>query len=244
MAFKDNALVRLWEMSRRVFVLLSALITLLAVFFGSIYDYDKDVLIIGFTGVLVQLAFIIERLFEILRIVSDNKIKKITEIQLNDAFWKEGTHYKTLYLNALNGERFFKMIANHGIKVSNVKVISPSQEAIDTYYKSDVVVHDREKAAQTMNDSIDEIEASLSELKSNGMIGKVEIRRLGTFPLDFYAIFDSRRCLVGKYFKDQSRKHNIGLKSLSWLEESPQLVTHHSRHFEELWDSLVLKNDQ
>lgn len=242
MASEDSALVRLWDEQKVKVVFISAFLPLVAVIVGFLYGYDKDVLIkLGLALAGYQLAFLIALVFETQRIVSDKKIKKITKIQLNDAFWKEGRHYKTLYLNALNGDRFFEMIANHGIKVDNVKVISPSRSAIDTYYQSDVVVHDQNKAAQTMNDSIDAIEANLSELKNNGTIGKVEVRRLGTFPLDFYAIFDSRRCLVGKYVKDPLRKHTIGLKSLSWLEESPQLVTHHSQHFEELWDSLVIK---
>lgn len=122
-------------------------------------------------------------------------------------------------MNALNEDRFFEMIANHDIKVDNVMVIAPSKKAVEIYYdNSDVVVFDRRKSALVMNESIENIEENLLEQINRKSISNVEVRRLGIFPLDFYAIFDSRRCLVEKYLKDPLRKHTIGLKRLSWIE--------------------------
>lgn len=243
MASENSTLLKLWDEQKVKVVFISAVIPIVAVIAGFFLGYDKDSLIkLGLGLVGYQLAFIIALVFETQRLISNKKVKKITKIQLNDGFWKEGVHYKRLYLNALNGDSFFEMIDNHGIKVDDVRVIAPSQKAIETYYDSDVVVFDRNKASQIMKDSIDNIEANLSGQINCGSIGKVEVRHLGTFPLDFYALFDSRTCLVGKYFKDPLRKHTIGLKSLSWIEESPQLISHHAQHFEELWDSLVINN--
>ncbi len=245
MASEVSTLLKLWDEQKVKVVFISAFLPLSAIIAGFFLDYDKDSLIkLGLILAGYQLAFITALTFETQRILSNKKVKKITKIQLNDSFWKEGVNYKTMYLNALNGDSFFEMISNYGIKVDDVRVIAPSQEAVNTYYKSDVVVFDRKKASQMMNDSINAIEENLIELKNNNVIGKVEVRLLGTFPLDFYALFDSRSCLVGKYLKDPLRKHTIGLKSLSWVEESPQLITHHAQHFEELWDSLVINNDQ
>lgn len=243
MSSENSTLLKLWDEQKVKVVFISAIIPIVAVVGGFFFGYDKDSLIkLGIVLVSYQLAFIIVLVFETQRLIINKKVKKITKIQLNDGFWRKSVHYKTLYLNALNGDRFFEMIANYNIKVDDVRVIAPSQKAIETYYDSDVVVFDRSKASQMMKDSIDNIEANLSEQISSGSIGDIEVRRLGAFPLDFCALFDSRNCLVGKYLKDPLRKHTIGLKSLSWIEENPQLISHHAQHFEELWDSLVIKN--
>lgn len=240
---EQSTISKLWDEQKAKIAFASALIPLVSIIAVFIFGTDKQALVaLSLALIVYQLGFLIALAFETQKLIQRRTTRRITKIQLNDAFWKQGVHYKTLYLNALNGDRFFEMISNHGIRVDTVRVISPSAAATRTYYDGDIVVTSPTKAAQMMEDSIQSIASNLAEEVTKRHIKHIEVRRLATFPLDFYAVFDGKSCLVGKYLKDPLRKHTIGLKSLSWVEEDPQLISHHTQHFEELWDSLEMRD--
>lgn len=237
----QSTLLKLWDKQKWIVTLVSAIVPILTLIGASFLKHDKnDLMILGLGLFAYQVAFLIALVFETQRLVANKKVSKITKIQLNDEFWQEGAHYEKLYLNALNGNSFFEMITNHQIRVDDVRIIAPTNKAIETYYENDAVVSDRSKSAKIMEESIQNISSNLIEQMESGKIKSIKIKRLGTFPLDFYAIFDSRRCLVGKYQKDPQSKNTVGVKSLSWMEENPQLVKHHEQHFEMLWNSLPI----
>jgi hypothetical protein len=238
-----DTLAKLWDEYKPWFVFLSATVPLATIILSSIFAEKQEIKIaIALSLLGYQLAFLLAMAFESQRLLSKRTPKRLTKIQLNDEFWKPGLRYKMAYINALNGERFFEMLREKNINVEAVRVIAPSRAATETYYAADPVVLDRTKAAQIMEDSVRSIETNLSEQVKLGHVGSIEVRRLSTFPLDFYAVFDAKQCLVGKYLKDPLRKSTIGLKSLSWVEDDIQLIAHHAQHFEELWDSLASKN--
>ncbi len=236
---KDKNLYQIWSDLRPPLALVCAIIPLAAILFALFAGYDAETIAkFGAAAFSLQLGFLIAIGLDTQKIIGDQYPKEITKIQFNSAFWNGETKCKRFYLNALNGERFFEMIELKKIKIDMVHIIVPSERAMETYYDSDIVVTNAAKSKQVLIESIETVRDNFNDLLTRGVITEFEIRELGTFPLDFYAIFDGKNCLVGKYLKDPSRKLNVGIKSVSWTEKDPRLVSYYTLHFEELWDSL------
>lgn len=236
---KDKSLYQIWTDFRPKLAIICAIIPLAGMMFALFTGYDSEKIIkFGMAALTLQLGFIIAIELDTQKIITNQYPKEITKIQFNSAFWNVEKKYKRFYLNALNGERFYEMIELKGIKIDSVHIIMPSEKAMETYYASDIIVTNPVKSKQVLIESIDTVKDNFKSLLTKGVIKEFEVRELGTFPLDFYAIFDGKTCLVGKYLKDPSRKLNVGIKSVSWMEKDPQLVNYYTLHFEELWDSL------
>lgn len=236
---KKITLSDLWISSKHTIIVLSILLSLIAVIIPFVITNTVENLVMLSFGVLTYLLSLLVGLaYETQILVQKESRKQVTKIQLNDDFWNSGKKFKTFYVNALNGERFFDMIIEKNITVEKIHLIVPNIDAIRAYYKTDKIVMDTEKAVHHLQDSIENITTVLRKLKNGGKIRSFEIRHLNTFPLDFYAIFDGKYCLVGKYIKDATRGHTMGLKSISWIERDYQLVSHYTNHFEDIWENL------
>ena len=230
----------MWESSRKWVVLVSGIVPLLTII-GTMVFHSDQTAVYSLTIALFayQLGLIIKLAFETNSLVSKRrKPRRVTKIQLNDSFWNEGARYKRLYMYVLDGERFVEMMDTKNISAEDVMLVVPSTRAIQTYYAEDTIVNDKDRAIDLIEHSIANVEATLRVFQQENRIKRFEIRRLGVFPLDFYALLDAHLCLVGKYVQDPLRVGTIGLKSLGWLEDDPQLVGHHARHFEEIWEAL------
>ena len=209
-----------------------------AILIGIKYDTQFNRLSkLTYALIFFQTAFIIALLYELYYMVKQQKVKRISRIQLSHDFW-ETTEHRFLYMYVMNGERFVEMINNNSIKVSNIKLIAPSQEAIELYYKNDKVVNNKERAIGMITSAIETVESAMKTLIEDRQIKGFEVRRSPLFPLDFFAIFDAQVCLNGKYFKDPLRKESIGLKSTCWIERDPVIVNTQTQYFEELWEAI------
>src|ERR1043166_3644009 len=120
------------------------------------------------------------------------------------------------------------MMKEYNITANEIHVIAPSEQALRTYFESDMIIDDRERAITSQCKSIADISSSVGLLSSTGP-SKLKVKRVGSFPLDFYIIFDSRHCMAGKYVTDEFRRHEIGLKSVAWVEDDPRIVDQHIR---------------
>ena len=235
----EKNLYQIWTEFRPKLALAVSILPLVGLLFALFAGYDAETITkFGMAAISLQLGFIIAIGLDTQKIIENQFPKEITKIQFNSSFWNGEKRCKRFYLNALNGERFYEMIELKGIKIDSIHIIIPSERAMATYYDSDIVVTNPAKSKQVLIESIETVKDNFKSLLSKGVIKEFEIRELGTFPLDFYAIFDGKTCLVGKYLKDPSRKLNVGIKSVSWTEKDPQLVNYYTLHFEELWDSL------
>lgn len=240
---REKTISEIWENIKPTITIISAVIPLTIIISSFFIKYDKEILLkFSLAAIIYQIGVLIIFARDTQKAVSKKEPKVITKIQLNYEFWNIGTKFKRLDINALNGERFIEMIQEKQISVDHIRIIIPTEDAMKTYYQSDSVILDSYGASKTLNDSILNIESYMPEWISQGRLKSFSVRRLGTFPLDFYALLDGKHCLVGKYLKDGTRKHSVGLKSLSWTEKDIQLISHHSLHFEELWDSLIDDN--
>lgn len=230
----------LWILLKRLFVILSILISLIATIIPFIFENTiQNIIMLSFGIIVFLLSMLLGLAYETQSIILKDSRKQITKIQLNDEFWNHSSKYRRLYLNVLNGDRFIEMMFDSkGIEVDEIKIIVPSLISMQTYFYNDTIVSDPEKSSSTLKESIDNVRSTLSIAKSKGKIKNFEIKYLNTFPLDFYAIFDGKHCLVGKYLKDSTRKHTIGLKSICWVERDYQLVSQYNNHFEDIWENI------
>jgi len=235
---EKKSLREIWDLTKFKVALTVALLSPLSVLFKPLFSSETYVVWL-LACLLLQMSFVIVLLFDTQKLITEKSPKIITRIQLNDGFWNKNRKFKRLYISALNGERFIEMLTAKQIMVEEVKLICPSDQAISTYYTEDNVVNDKENAKSIIIGSIINLKDNIKDIKKNIGATNFELRRLSTFPLDFYAIFDGKYCLVGKYVKDPLRKYTIGLKSLSWIESDSQLVMSYTKCFEELWDSLT-----
>lgn len=212
----------------------------LIILISSVFiNYNEKIIDKFWLGIIVyNISLIIYFLRDIQKSIEKKLPRDINKIQLVHEFWEAGTNFKSLNVNALNGKRFIEMLTNNCIHVHTLRLIVPSKKAIETYYSEDKIVSNQINAVNIMVDSVHQVIENMEKLKNNGDINNYEIKYLSTFPLDFYALFDNKYCLVGKYLKDPNRSRDIGLKSLAWVEKDIQLVNHYSLHFQELWSVL------
>jgi hypothetical protein len=208
------------------------------ILFSCFKKNPADTIEVGLGFLMFQIGFVIYLFFELNKQIIRKGPKQITKIQFNSEFWDKSDNYRKLYLNVINGERFLECLVDKEIKVQHIQIIAPTDKAIRTYYDGDTVVENNKTSAEQAIATIQRIIKKGEALKTSAGVQKFEVRRLSSFPLDFYAIFDRKVCLVGKYVKDPLRHDSVGLKSLSWVENDFQLINHHTLHFEELWSSL------
>jgi hypothetical protein len=229
-----------WEKTKPIIVCISAILPLIVIIGSFFFCYDKDFLLkFSLAAIIYQIGILIVLARETQKSISKSEPKVITKIILNDEFWNYGKKFKRFDINALNGGSFIEMIDVNQISIDNIRLIIPSLDAMETYYKNNPFISNSETAIKTLSDSISNIQNNIiPEWKNTSKIKSFEIRRLSTFPLDFYAILDGKFCLVGKYQKDYTRKHTVGIKAFSWIEKDIQLISHHYLLFEGLWDSL------
>lgn len=230
---------QVWDILKPKIVLISALMPLIMIA-GGIFLIKEPLNTLKLSTALIayQLAFIITLLYDVNKRITSNSSVRITKIRRNDEFWTENEEYSFLYLFVLTGDRFLEMIDENNIHIKSLKLIVPNDDAINIYFNHDPIVNDKKRAANIAKDSISTIEDDLKTLHTKKLVDSYEIRRIGTFPLDFFAIFDGQTCLAGKYTQDALRKNRLGLKSISWTESTPLLVSEFTQHFETLWDSL------
>lgn len=238
----SGPLITIWNQQKPKIVFVSAALPLLSIFVASIASYSfptKEILILQLSAVVIsyQLTFLIALVYDTMTMISEKTAKRITRIRSHGDFWesKTGQRYDFIYINALNGKSFFEMLSTHNIYVGEVRVIVPSNSAIQAYYESDTVVDDKNQAANILRISINNIKNHLTNLQIMNQSVKINVKHLGVFPLDFYCVFDERYCMTGKYAKDSSKRHTIGLKDIAWVEDDPQIIHHRAQHFEELW---------
>jgi hypothetical protein len=231
--------VQVWQSSKSQIALFSAMIPLVMILGHSYFAQEPLKLTkLSIAFLAYQVSFIIALVFDVSKHLTSHDSKRITKIKRNDKFWANNGKYNFLYLSVLAGDSFVEMIDEKKIQVKNIKLIVPNDDAIETYFRYDPIVNDKAKSIHLAKEALSNIEDDLTTLKNNNLINSYEIRRTGNFPLDFYAIFDGKSCLVGKYTQDALRKNKLGLKSTSWLESSPQLISEYTNHFESVWDSL------
>lgn len=230
----DKSLYQIWTEKKSKFALLIIFLPVVTICYALLSGYSSDdILKFGVISLLFQMTFAIAAILDTQKIITHQSPKEITRIRENSQFWNGERKFKRFYLNAVNGGRYYEKIYELDIEIESVKIIVPSKKAINTYYDSDPVVEDPDKSKDILISSIKTVYENFCKYQR---VKQVEIREIPTFPMDFYAIFDSKSCLSGKYMKDPSRRNDVGFKSLSWLEKDLQLVSHHSQHFEELWD--------
>jgi len=120
-----------------------------------------------------------------------------------------------------------------------MKINIPSYDAIKTSYEINSENQtEKIKSFDSLKNSIENLEYSLAKLASLGRLHKYEIRRTSSFPLSFYAIFDEKICLMGKYFKEPLREKTVALDSRAWIENDSEIIQKMSEHFESFWKSL------
>jgi hypothetical protein len=144
-------------------------------------------------------------------------------------FFKEKEHHCELRVFAMSGQRFLETIRSSHISVDLVRIIAPSDEALIAYFGRNT------SAIEYVKKDIDNICNGTTATKLNGLVGKVETKRIGSFPLTFYAIFSDQLAMAGVYAVDELREHTIGLKSRAWIDPDKNSVDEKISQFNALW---------
>lgn len=144
-------------------------------------------------------------------------------------FFKENGRHSELRIFAMSGQRFLETIRSSRISVDLVRIIAPSEDALKAYFGTNT------KAIEDVKKDIDAICNGTTSSKLNGLIGKVETKRIGSFPLTFYAIFSDQLAMSGVYAVEDLREHTIGLKSRAWIDPDKNSIEEKLSQFNALW---------
>lgn len=152
-----------------------------------------------------------------------------TSISGCTGFFKEKESHRELRIFALSGQRFLETIHENRMTVDSVRIIVPSEEAIKAYFGNN------DEAFRLVKKDIDSICNGTTTNKLNGLVKRVETKRIGSFPLTFYAIFSDKLAMSGVYAISDMRQHTIGLKSRAWIDPDKNSVEERLSQFDALW---------
>lgn len=153
-----------------------------------------------------------------------------TSISACTSFFKIKKHHKELHIFALSGQKFLDEIDRHRMFVDSIKIISPTDDALKAYYGSN------QKAISLIKDDIDNIVNGTTIDSLKPRVKKIETKRIGSFPLSFYAISSERIAMSGVYTDSPLCRHTIGLTSSAWVDLDSNSVSGKLSQFKGLWE--------
>lgn len=219
-----------------LFLGISPLLTL--VYFALFDKLKENYLIVTLGLISFQVGFALNLIYVIIKDSKRKDSSEITDIKSQVEFWKEGASYEELIVFSMNANRFIEAIVNNKIKINTIKLIFPCSESVKIFYSNYNNIINKEDAIQSIIKSIDGVEHKLKQAQEDNLITNYEIKKTGTFPSSFLAIFDGSKCLHGKYIPDKYRKDTIGLKSASWLVKDPRKIFYLQQYFNNLWQAI------
>lgn len=174
-------------------------------------------------------------------VLSSNKIantKIFTSIEQNLDFWDE-RNYIEMSINALNGLEFLEQLFdNKRMVVKRLLLIVPDNNSINSYYKGDTIVSDKTKSKKLVQNSIKDARYRLEKAVEDRLIISFEVKEISRFPIQFYAVVDNKKCIVGNYLKNDFRKETVGIKSISWAIFDKNIIREFKEHFDNLWNAI------
>lgn len=153
---------------------------------------------------------------------------KISECK---TFFKANETHRELIIFALTGQRFFEMIKDNRISVENIKLIVPTDKAIRAYYPSN------HPGFQLLINDINNIRNGNAKSNLSGLVESISIQEVESFPLVFYAIFDSSLAMSGVYRISETRSHTIGLESRAWVDNDDVSIKERTSQFGRIWNA-------
>lgn len=144
-------------------------------------------------------------------------------------FFKKNMRFSELRIFAMSGQRFMEAIYDAEIIVDSVKIIMPTDDALKAYFGSN------ETAFASVKLDIDAICNGSTATKLSGLIKRLDTKRIGSFPLNFYAIVSEELAMSGVYTLDKVR-NAIPLKSRAWKTQDKNSIKERLLQFNALWN--------
>ena len=147
---------------------------------------------------------------------------------------------EVVLIHGVNGLSFINAFrVNENLEIKMIKMIVPSQAAIQSFYATTNIVGNKDNAVDIILQNKAQSLGILEGLRQANRITSYKVKEIPSFPLECYFIESTDRALLGKYIVDPTRYNgSIGLASSVWITNNHRLVKCYSSGFNKLWEGI------